>query len=375
MTGSKSTSKIDIVPFDEQFRLIQGITTSILQEALGATLNQQQFQQALFGLLQPEFERLAREGDVIDQLGSSEARQQLLRDSIDRNTVLSQQASALGDQLSSAAANLGTLTPGEQELISSAIGNARAVGQQQIDEFVKGNFRAANEVAAARGLVPTDAPVGNIRGRVAEEAVTQKGLLESQLASQQASLSLELPQRRTALLGSLAGQQIGLAQQGNQFQAALAQNAFSNRLNFAQGAGQLGLGLTGLASTGPGVLGASRTLFGNREKSASGGISTRMLKINGHEIDSVEVLTRLQALPIEAWQYLWERGEEEFRVGPYAEDFQEAFGGDSYRIDFIHALGISMVALQEVTRRIERLEERLGLGVEVEVETEEKSAA
>ena len=159
---------------------------------------------------------------------------------------------------------------------------------------------------------------------------------------------------------------LGLAQSGNQFQAALAQNATANRLNLAGTAGQLGLGLTGLASTGPGVLGASRTQLGQDSKASSGGISTKTLKINGQEINSAEVLRRMQALPIEGWQYVWEHGEAAFQVGPYAEDFQEAFGGESFQISFLHALGVSMVALQELAGRMDRLEAALGVGIPAE---------
>jgi hypothetical protein len=87
-----------------------------------------------------------------------------------------------------------------------------------------------------------------------------------------------------------------------------------------------------------------------------------MLKINGQEINSAEFLRRLQALPVEAWNYLWENGGDALHVGPYAEDFQEAFGGDSYRIDYLHVAGVSLVALKEVTARLERIEAFLNLG-------------
>ncbi len=366
MSGSSSKTTTKRFKFDKEFKDIQDTTAAILQQALGATINQQQFQMALFGLLQPEFERLARENDLADQLGSGEARTQLLRDSIDRNTKLSDQAGALSDQLASSAANLGTLTDDDRSLISSALGNARDVGQHQIDQFVQSNFRAANEVAAARGFRPTDAPIGNIRGRVAEEATSQKGLLESQLAAQGAQLALDLPMQRTALLGNISGQQTGLAQQGNQFQAALAQNASANRMNLAGTAGQLGLGLTGLANTGPGVLGASRPALGSFTTASSGGISTKMLKMGGQAVDAAEILARLQTLPIEAWRYVWEHGDEGMQVGPYAEDFQKAFGGESYQISFLHALGVSMVALQELAGRLDRLEAELSIGVPAE---------
>jgi hypothetical protein len=84
-----------------------------------------------------------------------------------------------------------------------------------------------------------------------------------------------------------------------------------------------------------------------------------MLKTSEREVDSAEMLARLQTLPIKAWEYLWDKGEEAFQVGPYAEDFQKAFGGDSYRINTLHALGVSIVALQEVAGRMDRLEKDL----------------
>jgi hypothetical protein len=373
MTNTIASGSPKVIPFDDEFRRIQEISTAILGEAFGATLDQRQFQSALFALLEPEFDRIVKEGNFADQLGTTEARQQFMRDTIDRNTKLGEQAASLSARLTESVGNLGTLTDSDRELISSAISGARAVGQKQIDDFVSGNFLSANEVAAARGLSPTDAPVGNIRGRIAEEAISQKGLLESQLATQQAELSLNLPMQRLALEGQVAGQVGSLAQGASAFQAALAQNAEANRLNLVGTTAQAGLGLTGLAATGPGTLTGSRPVVGQKTSQIS--ISTRMLKTNEREVNSTEVLARLQTLPIKAWEYLWDKGEEAFQVGPYAEDFQKAFGGDSYRINLLHALGVSMVALQEVTGRIERIEERLGIAVPTDKPAEERPAA
>jgi len=375
MTGSSSESGVKVVKFDDEFRRIQEISTAILGEAFGATLDQRQFQSALFSLLEPEFDRIVKEGNFADQLGTTEARQSFLRNTIDRNTKLSEQASELSARLTESVGNLGTLTDSDHELISSAITNARTVGMKQIDDFVSGNFLSTNEVAAARGLSPTDAPVGNIRGRIAEEAISQKGLLESQLATQQAELSLNLPMQRTALEAQIFGQVGGLSQSADAFQAALAQNAEANRLNLVSTTAQSGLGLTGLANTAPGTLAGSRPAFGSTSSAASGGISTRMLKTSEREVNSAEVLARLQTLPIKAWEYLWDKGEDAFQVGPYAEDFQEAFGGDSYRISFIHALGVSMVALQELAGRMDRLEKDLQDRGLLESSVQERPAA
>jgi hypothetical protein len=266
MSFGSQKSKGKAVEFDRQFRRIQSISTNLLQEALGSTLDQRQFQETLFGLLEPEFDRMVEEGDFAASLGTTEERQKFLRGVIDRNNQLSEQASELTSQLSESVKNLGTLTDTDRELISSALSNARAIGDQQIQQFVESNFRAGNEVAAARGLRPTDAPVGNIRGRVAEEATTQKGLLERELAARGSELALDLPMRRTALVGQAAGQQAGLAQSGAEFQAALAQNAAANRLNLASTVGQLGLGLSGQANLVPGTLAGSRPAIATSTK-------------------------------------------------------------------------------------------------------------
>jgi len=360
MSFGKTSGKSKRIKFGRRFKQTADLADEILRESFGATLDQRQFQGALFALLEPEFNRLVEEGQFEEDLGSAEERAKFLRDTIDRNTRINDQAAALSEQLGEAARNLGTLTDTDRELISSAIGNARAIGQQQIDDFVAGNFRASNEVAAARGLRPSDSPIGNVRGRVAEEAIRQKGALESQLGARAAGLALDIPLQRTALLGNLAGQQSSLAQGANEFQAALAQNATANRLNLAGTAGQLGLGLASTTNITPGVLAAERPATGSKSSGFNFGFgSSKTFKTNFQALDAAEVLGRLQALPIEAWEYLWEQGEDAFRVGPYAEDFQAAFGGEKYRINLLHALGVSMVALQEVTRRIERIEERM----------------
>lgn len=371
MTGQAASGSPKRVKFDAEFRRIQGITESILGQALSSTRSQQEFQSSLFALLQPEFDRIIEEGEFADQLGTDEARTKFLRDTIERNTKIGEQAAALTDRLVNSVNDLGTLTETDRQLISSAIGNARAEGDKAITDFVATNFRAGNEIAAARGLRPTDSPIGNIRGRVAEEATAQKGSLERTLAGRASELALTLPMQRTALIGQIAGQTGGLAAGGAEFQAALAQNAAANRINLAGTAGQLGLGLAGQTNLAPGALTASRPAFGQESSSAGGGISTRNLKTNERQVDSAEMLRRLQTLPIKAWQYLWEAGEEAFHVGPYAEDFQEAFGGESYQINLLHALGVSMVALQELAGRLDRLENRLMVGMLAESKSQE----
>lgn len=347
---SKSSSSPKLVPFDKKFRDLQAIGTEFFREALGATREQRDFQTALFDVLGPEFGRfLHSSGQAFD---AEQARLRFLQSTTEG-------ARQVNDAFARQVGSLGQLTPEEDRLISSATRNARDVGQENIRQFVAENFRGADELAASRGLRPTDAPIGNVRGRVGEEATRQAGQLEREIAAQDASLRLNVPLQRASVLSNAAGA-------SNAFQAALQQNANANRLNLASTIGQLGLGLSGFGQTGSGLLGASRPAFGTESSSKSTsvnfGISHSALKHEKSSIDAAEVLARLQALSIEKWRYLWESGSDAMHIGPYAEEFSALFEGDGVTIDYGTALGVAMVSIQELTKRLQRIESTLAIG-------------
>jgi hypothetical protein len=94
--------------------------------------------------------------------------------------------------------------------------------------------------------------------------------------------------------------------------------------------------------------------------------SSRSFKDGFEEIDKIDVLERLAALPVTKWRY---RGEDESEhIGPTAEDFREAFGlgHDQRYITTVDADGVALAAIQglyEVVlaqqQRIAELEARL----------------
>lgn len=84
-------------------------------------------------------------------------------------------------------------------------------------------------------------------------------------------------------------------------------------------------------------------------------LSSRDYKTTGE--DAGNVLDKIASLPIERWQYKPEIGVGvEPHIGPYAEDFHDAFGvGDGKTIAFIDMMGVMLKGLQELTREVREL--------------------
>ena len=121
----------------------------------------------------------------------------------------------------------------------------------------------------------------------------------------------------------------GLQQQGQLANAQLAQQQQANFFG----------GLSNLGSAG------ALLAFG----------SARRLKRNGRPISVV--LPRIRSLHIEAWDYLPGVEDGGTHIGPYAEDFHAAFGvGNPDRIHMADVSGICLLGIQELTDRVEALE-------------------
>ena len=73
------------------------------------------------------------------------------------------------------------------------------------------------------------------------------------------------------------------------------------------------------------------------------------------------LLAAVAALPVEAWRYKPETGlGTQPHIGPYAEDFQAAFGvGDGVTINPIDAIGVCLAAIKALSKRVEELEAQL----------------
>jgi hypothetical protein len=89
--------------------------------------------------------------------------------------------------------------------------------------------------------------------------------------------------------------------------------------------------------------------------------SSRSFKTPDGNIDTAALLAAVATLPVETWRYKAETGlETRPHIGPYAEDFQAAFGvGDGVTINPIDAIGVCLAAIQALTQKVESLEAEL----------------
>jgi len=121
-----------------------------------------------------------------------------------------------------------------------------------------------------------------------------------------------------------------------------------------------GTGANELALFDNGNLEARGTITGNIANPSS-----KSLKTDFVPIEPSEVLARLKGLPIQKWRYKDRDGE--VHLGPFAEDFSEAFGvGDDGKIYLVDANGVALAAIQalqqegeEKDQRIDRLESEI----------------
>ena len=72
-----------------------------------------------------------------------------------------------------------------------------------------------------------------------------------------------------------------------------------------------------------------------------------------------DVLDRVKAMPVERWKYIGAHADGQEHIGPYAEDFHQAFGvGVSSHIHLADVAGVAFLAIKALTQRVESLEAR-----------------
>lgn len=103
--------------------------------------------------------------------------------------------------------------------------------------------------------------------------------------------------------------------------------------------------------------------------SALGGIaglifaSDENVKEDKAPVDDGAGLDAVNSMPIEEWTYKPGAGDEGRHVGTYAQDFQRATGkGDGKSINAIDAIGVTMKAVQDLSKKVDKVASAIGLG-------------
>ncbi|MEN3026648.1 MAG: hypothetical protein ABDH31_02935 [Chlorobiota bacterium] len=106
----------------------------------------------------------------------------------------------------------------------------------------------------------------------------------------------------------------------------------------------------------------TNTTNGNGAHLTAGGMWTntcsRAAKDRFVALDPQEVLAKIRRLPVEGWYY---RGTEEYHIGPYAEDFHEAFGTGALNSSDVRTslaasdvAGVALLGIKALAEQVER---------------------
>jgi hypothetical protein len=287
----------------------------------------------------------------------------------------------------------GAASAEELALIGEATDQAIQAGQFDIDRFSGDAFdQLREELAPALGLSASDTPILDRGGRVASEAVRQKGQLSANLRSAEAQAKLNFPLAREQLLAGVSQGQQQLLQSAEQFQAGLRSQALLNRLSVSEAMssrlgmtmqGGLGLatGIPGASSLASAASGLAANRMGNRTQTTTGGgggfgigeafgalggvggfmsglaaISAREKKQDFRPVDGARIAEKVAALPVEFWTYRDDPAAEH-HVGPMAGDFAQVLGiGDGQTINLMDANGVLFAAVGWAVRKIREME-------------------
>jgi len=85
-------------------------------------------------------------------------------------------------------------------------------------------------------------------------------------------------------------------------------------------------------------------------------ISDRNVKKNIKPVDYQSVLDRLAQIPIQQWNYNWEKDSDVPNIGPMAQDFKHAFypGRDDKGITTLEFDGVELAAIQALNQKLDR---------------------
>src|SRR6202041_1910909 len=84
-------------------------------------------------------------------------------------------------------------------------------------------------------------------------------------------------------------------------------------------------------------------------------VSDRNAKKNFQPVDYQAVLARLASVPIQQWNYKWEKDSDVPNIGPMAQDFKHAFypGRDDKSISTLEFDGVELAAIQGLNQKLE----------------------
>ena len=126
-------------------------------------------------------------------------------------------------------------------------------------------------------------------------------------------------------------------------------------VNSQLGIGQLNLGVAALKdAAGARAMQLVMKIMGGMAGGGGGAMCSRTFKENKTPVDYDVVLSGLDSIDIEKWNYI---GEEDTHISPYAEEFNETFGLDGGKtISYIDMFGVMMASIKSLSAKVKELE-------------------
>lgn len=197
-------------------------------------------------------------------------------------------------------------------------------------------------------------------GMALREGVANMGRGATSTAAQQTSLGLNAGS--SAMGNKLAAEgnwQANNAIMGQGFQGAIGANASGAGILNQQYGNQLSAWSAKQqadATSAAGLMGGLGTLGG-----AALMMSSEDYKEDKQPVKDGAALEAIDQMPVESWKYKDGIGDGGHHIGPYAEDFQAATGkGDGKSIPVVDAIGVTMKAVQELNKKVKKMEKRHG---------------
>ena len=105
-----------------------------------------------------------------------------------------------------------------------------------------------------------------------------------------------------------------------------------------------------------GLMGAVGTIAGAYGPQLMTLLSSKEVKTDKAPVGDGKALGAIRKMPVETWRYKPGAGDENAHVGTYAEDFAAATGaGDGKSIPIIDAIGVTMGAIKDLDRKVEKI--------------------
>ena len=242
------------------------------------------------------------------------------------------------------------------------------LGQQQNEAYTNAALDA--DLAGQQELMAMAGLSGQQRGQLYGEQVGNIGL-QNQARNQ--AFGENMGVYNALMQGQLGFGQFGLQQQGqeyNQLASLLGLTGTPNSQFFGPSGMDLssafGMNQQGQMNNANNQItgaGAMSGLLGLAGALGPALLSSKHVKENFKEINSDDILEKLDDLDVLSWNYVWDEDSEK-RIGPMAEDFAEKFGTPATQIDgistidAISAIGVLMASVKSLTKKVKLLEER-----------------